>query len=127
MTNIRIGFTVGVWDLWHSGHEHILKNARLHCDYLVVGIMTDYWVRVQKGHKRPIESLAKRMVNLRNSGLVDKIVVLNTLDMSPYLQIADVWIKGSDQCNMLPEDYPNCVYIPRFPGISTTEKLKEEK
>jgi cytidyltransferase-like protein len=116
-----IGFTVGVWDLWHEGHVNILKQAKSHCDYLVVGIMTDYWVRVQKGHDRPFESLIKRISELRKCEYVDKVVELDTMDMTPYLQIADVWIKGEDQKNMRPESWPSEVYIARTPNISSTE------
>jgi glycerol-3-phosphate cytidylyltransferase len=116
-----IGFTVGVWDLWHEGHNNVLSQAKKHCDYLIVGIMTDYWARVQKGHDRPWNSLAKRMSDLRKCKHVNKLVILDTLDMTPYLQMIDVWIKGEDQKNMRPETWPNEIYIPRTPCVSTTE------
>jgi glycerol-3-phosphate cytidylyltransferase len=120
---IKIGFTVGVWDLWHEGHSNFLKHARQYCDYLHVGIMTDYWVRVQKGHDRPAQSLEKRLVDLRMSKLVDNIVVLDTLDMTPYLQMADIWIKGEDQKNMRPTEFMNTKYLPRTKNISTTQLI----
>lgn len=121
---MKIGFTVGVWDLWHEGHENFLKEAKKCCDYLHVGIMTDFWVRVQKGHERPVESLELRLVKLRNSGLCDNIVILDTLDMHEYLQMADVWIKGEDQKNMRPNNHPNVEYIKRTPNISTTKLIQ---
>lgn len=115
-----IGFTVGVWDMFHVGHINFLTEARKHCDYLAVGIMTDYWVRVQKGHTRPARSLEHRRMDLWESGLADRIVTLDTLDMTPYLQMADVWIQGKDQKNMRPAQYLNTVQIERTPNISTT-------
>jgi glycerol-3-phosphate cytidylyltransferase len=121
---MKIGFTVGVWDLWHKGHENFLEEAKKHCDYLHVGIMTDFWVRVQKGHERPAESLELRLVKLRNSGLADNIVILDTLDMHEYLQMVDVWIKGEDQKNMRPNNYPNVEYVKRTPNISTTKLIQ---
>lgn len=124
---MKIGFTVGVWDLFHEGHLNFLKRAKEHCNYLYVGIMTDFWVRVQKGHDRPIESLEQRVVALKNCDLVDKIVVLDTLDMGNYLQMVDVWIKGRDQKNMRPNLWPNEIYIDRTPNVSTTELAKKLK
>jgi len=124
---MKLGFTVGVWDLLHEGHINLLKRAKDHCDYLFVGIMTDFWVRIQKDHNRPFESLAQRLVNLRNTNLTDKIIILNTLDMTPYLQMVDVWIKGSDQKNMLPIQWDNEVFLSRTPNISTTELIEKRR
>jgi cytidyltransferase-like protein len=45
---MKLGFTVGIWDLFHEGHINLLKKCREQCDYLFVGIMNDYWVRVAK-------------------------------------------------------------------------------
>lgn len=124
---MRIGFTVGVWDLFHEGHLNFLKEAKKHCDFLHVGIMTDYWVRVQKGHKgRPAESLENRIVNLKKLDIVDNIVILDTLDMSPYLQMCHVWIKGEDQKNMRPIEFANSIFIKRTEGISTTLLIKND-
>lgn len=122
-----LGFTVGVWDLFHEGHINFLKNAKAHCDFLHVGIMTDYWVRVQKGHKgRPVDSLESRIVNLRKSGLADNVVVLDTLDMSQYLQMAHVWIKGDEQKNMRPNEFANVIHIDRTEGVSTTDLIERK-
>jgi cytidyltransferase-like protein len=124
---MKLGFTVGVWDIFHEGHINFLKKAKQECDYLYVGIMNDFWVRVQKGHDhRPFESLEQRMVSLKTSGLVDKIVILDTLDMTQYLQMVDVWIKGKEQKNMKPIQWPNEVYIERTPDISTTKLISAQ-
>ena len=112
--------------MWHEGHENLLRQARNHCDYLFVGIMTDFWCHVQKGHNRPFESLQKRRESLLASGLADKVVILDTLDMHPYLQMVDVWIKGEDQKNMRPFDWPSVVVLPRTPGVSSTQRGQSE-
>ena len=64
---MKIGFTVGVWDMFHAGHINFLADAKKNCDYLAVGIMNDFWVRVQKDHERPAESLEQRIVKLNFS------------------------------------------------------------
>jgi len=122
----RIGFTVGVWDLLHKGHTNFFDACYNYCNYLIVGIMNDYWVRVQKGHSgRPVQSLQLRVEKLRSIQKINKIVVLDTLDMTQYLQMVDVWIKGKEQKNMRPEDFANCIYIDRTPEISTTEIINK--
>lgn len=92
-----------------------------HCDYLLVGVMTDYWVRVQKGHTRPHDSEQTRLLCIRNNPLVWKAILIDTLDMSPYLQMVDVWLLGENQRNMRPFDCPiPQIRLPETPGISTT-------
>ena len=120
-----IGITFGVFDLFHYGHANLLKRARLYCDYLVGGVVTDYWVKVQKGQDRPIDSLVIRMANVKP--FVDKVIEVDTLDMSNYLQIADVWIKTVGQNNMRPYNYEGTVILPRTPQISTTNILLNRK
>jgi cytidyltransferase-like protein len=124
---INIGFTVGIWDCFHEAHIIFLKKCHKYCDYLIVGIMTDYWCKVQKGKTRPEDGLQTRHANLQNSNLCDKIVILDTLDMTEYLKIADIWIKGVGQNKMKPEFFKNTVFIPRTPDISTTKILEEKK
>ena len=70
----------------------------------------------------PYESLQQRRCGLQRSGLADRVVILDTLDMDPYLQMVDVWFRGDDQRNMRPIDYPAVEIIPRLPGVSSTER-----
>lgn len=122
---MKIGFTVGVFDLFHEGHRNLLSHCVEHCDHLLVGVMTDYWVRVQKGHDRPSQSEQTRLLTIRNYPLVWKAILIDTLDMSPYLQIADIWLLGANQRNMRPFDSPiQQIRIPETPGISTTLLLQ---
>lgn len=121
-----IGFTAGVWDFCHVGHINFFKKCRKDCDYLIVSVASDYITRVQKGHDRPIHSCEKRIIDVMNTGLVDKTISTDGLDMGMYLQIADIWFKGEEgQLNLLPEKFANIKYIPRTPGISTTLLIED--
>lgn len=123
---MKIGFTVGVFDLFHYGHKNLLERCTAHCDLLLVGVMNDYWVRVQKGHSRPSQSEQTRLLGVRQFHCVWKAILLDTLDMTPYLQVADVWLLGANQRNMRPFDYPiQQIRIPETPGISTTLLLQQ--
>ncbi|MEA2018912.1 MAG: adenylyltransferase/cytidyltransferase family protein, partial [Campylobacterota bacterium] len=55
-----IGYTTGVYDLFHIGHLNVLRRAKLECDYLIVGVTTDELVLSRK-NKTPIIPLRERM------------------------------------------------------------------
>jgi cytidyltransferase-like protein len=123
---MKLGFTVGVFDIFHKGHETLLEQCAQHCDLLLVGVMNDYWVRVQKGHTRPHESEQTRLLRLRSHPRVWKAILLDVLDMTPYLQVADVWLLGENQRNMRPFDCPiPQIRIPETPNVSTTLLLQQ--
>lgn len=79
MKKYRIGYTQGVYDMFHIGHLNILKRAKEQCDYLVVGINTDALVERYK-HKVPVINERERMEIVRNIKVVDEVVLAETLD-----------------------------------------------
>lgn len=123
-----VGFTVGVFDMLHEGHELLLQQCCSHCQHLIVGVTTDYIARVQKGHDRPAQSYETRKLAVEAFLLrmpkSHKVISIDTLDMTPYLQVVDVWIVGENQRNMRPFDWPAQIRIPELPGISTTQLLQ---
>ena len=59
-----IGYTQGTYDMFHIGHLNLIKNAKRHCDYLIVGVNADDLLESYK-HNRPIVPLNERVEIVR--------------------------------------------------------------
>jgi glycerol-3-phosphate cytidylyltransferase len=68
-----IGYTTGVYDMFHIGHLNILRRAKEQCDFLIVGVSTDELVQHDK-HKTPIIPFADRCAIVEAIKYVDKVV-----------------------------------------------------
>ena len=73
-----IGYTCGVYDLFHVGHVRILANAKKLCDYLIVGLSIDE-LSQSKG-KRPIYKYDDRKEILLSNKNVDSVIPQTTFD-----------------------------------------------
>lgn len=69
----KVGYTTGVFDLFHIGHLNILKKAKERCEYLIVGVSTDECVKEYK-HKTPIIPFEERIAIVEAIKYVDKVV-----------------------------------------------------
>ena len=97
MSKKTVGFTTGVYDMFHVGHLHLLKKAKRHCDYLIVGVSTDELV-MQYKRKLPIIPLSDRLEIIESIGVVDECVVINHRDkIRQYHEIQyDLLFVGDD-------------------------------
>lgn len=61
---MKIGYTSGVFDLFHAGHKIFLQECKSKCDLLYVGVDSDLRVKRIKGLHRPIQSAVVRVKNV---------------------------------------------------------------
>ena len=136
----KIGYTTGVFDLFHIGHLNILKRAKEECDYLIVGVSTDELVKEYK-NKVPMISYEERKEIVEAVKYVDEVVPQvdrNKIEAFKKYKF-DVMIVGDDwKGNPLfidTEKYLNdngayVKYLPYTKHISSTilkEKINAEK
>jgi glycerol-3-phosphate cytidylyltransferase len=69
----RVGYVPGVFDMFHVGHLNILRRARMHCDYLIAGVVSDDKATAAKG-RAPVVPLLERMEIVGHCRLVDEVV-----------------------------------------------------
>ena len=95
--SLRIGYAAGAFDLFHVGHLNLLRQARLHCDYLIAGVVSDELLVINKG-RAPIIPLAERLEIVGNIGFVDRAVAEVLPDRLKTWQRTnfDVFFKGDD-------------------------------
>ena len=96
MANKKIGITASTFDLLHSGHCAMLREAKSVCDYLIYALQNDPSID-RPGKNRPIQNIVERQAQLAAIRYVDEILVYNTeeelLDILAMYEI-DIKIMG---------------------------------
>ena len=130
MKKYKIGYTTGVYDMFHIGHLNILRKAKEQCEYLIVGVSTDEVVQNYK-HKIPIIPFEERKQIVEAIRYVDKVVPQVTMDkLEAWKELqfdaifhGDDW-KGSGMYNEVEEKLKSVgcdmVFLPHTDGTSST-------
>lgn len=130
MKKYKIGYTTGVYDMFHIGHLNILKRAKEQCDYLIVGVTTDALCFARKG-KYPIICEAERMAIVEEMRCVDEVVPQEDMDKLAAVKkyhadavfVGSDW-KGTDAWNQYEKEFAEVgctvIYLNHTNGISST-------
>lgn len=127
---MKIGYTTGVFDLFHIGHLTLLKNCKGLCDKLIVGVSVDDLV-TYKG-KRAMIPFEDRIEIVRSCKYVDAAVPQYDMDKlasckklgASVLFVGDDWY-GTDKWKEYEKEFAKegirIVYFPYTKGISSTK------
>lgn len=75
----KLGYTQGVFDMFHIGHLNLLNNAKENCEVLIVGVNSDKLVQQYK-NQTPVISENDRMTIISNIKSVDSVFITETLN-----------------------------------------------
>lgn len=126
-----IGYTTGVYDMFHTGHLNLLRRARAECDRLIVGVTVDEVVVARK-NKAPIVPFEERVMIVEAIRYVDEVVAQEDMDkyrMWERLQfhrifVGDDW-KGTPEWDAYERQFSavgvDIVYFPYTEGTSSTK------
>lgn len=129
MSNMIVGYTSGVYDLFHIGHLNLLKNAKGMCDKLIVGVTVDKLVEYK--HKHSVIPFEERIEIVRSVQYVDAAIPQEDLDKFKMweklhfdmLFVGDDWFK-SPRWEDMEQKFKNVgvrvVYFPYTKGTSST-------
>ena len=130
MKKYKIGYTTGVFDMFHIGHLNILKRAKEQCDYLRVGVSTDELVESYKG-KTTVIPFEERCAIVEAIRYVDRVVPQLSMDkLDAYEKYkfnaifhGNDWQNTSTYNNIIEAFKPlgvDIVFLPHTEGVSST-------
>ena len=125
-----IGYTTGVFDMFHIGHLNIFRKAKEQCDYLIVGVSTDELVQKEK-NKMPIIPYDDRLEIIKSIKYVDEVVPQankNKIDAWKRLRFNKMFVGSDWRGTTVWKDLENkfsslgveIVYFDYTDGISST-------
>lgn len=127
MSNQKVVFTSGSWDLFHVGHLNVLERSKALGSRLIVGVSTDELIADYKGMP-PVIPFEERLAIVASVGCVDLAVKQTILTEVKQLQehkvdivtIGDDWkgkyLEGLEWMRK----HGEVVYLPYTAGVSTT-------
>lgn len=91
---MKVGITFSTFDLLHAGHIGMLREAKQHCDYLIVGLQTDPTIDRPDTKNKPVQTLVERYAQLNAVKFVDEIVPYQTeQDVVDILELFEIDVR----------------------------------
>ena len=135
MKKYKVGYTIGVFDLLHTGHINIINKSKSMCDFLIVGLLGDEYVRNSKKHN-PLMNEEQREIIVSNLKAVDCVVIVNDVDrIRDYKKFkydvnftGDDWFGDIDRTRvdrLLLRLGVDSIYFPYTKGVSSSDIKKQ--
>lgn len=130
MKQYKIGYTTGVFDMFHIGHLNILKQAKKKCDHLIVGVTTDELVSYK--NTKAVIPQDERLAIVESIKYVDQVVFQESMDKMhaweklkfDVMFVGSDW-QGTDKWNEFERQFAEIgveiVYFPYTAGTSSTQ------
>ena len=130
MKKYKVGYTAGVFDMFHIGHLNILERAKQQCEYLIVGVSTDELVSYK--NKKAIIPYSERILIVKSIKYVDEVVTqknMNKMQAWENLRFDVMFVgndwKGTKKWNeyesQLSKVGVDIIYFPYTQGTSSTQ------
>lgn len=96
--NKKIVFADGTFDLFHTGEVRAFKNLKNFGEIVVIGVLSDEWVKLKKGSQRPIFSEEERLEMVDSIRYVDYAVLAKNLETNKRIPISEILQKLRPDC-----------------------------
>ncbi len=126
-----VGYTTGVFDLFHIGHLNVLRRSKELCDELIVGVTTDE-LSLSRKSKMPVIPFNERMEIVSSLKFVDRVVAQASMDKILAWQeiqfdrmfVGNDW-QGTDAWQKIERDFAEfgvkIYYLPYTDSTSSTK------
>jgi|TARA_B100000902_G_scaffold61472_1_gene68507 glycerol-3-phosphate cytidylyltransferase len=116
-----VGFTASSFDLFHSGHVAMLKEAKANCEYMIVGMQTDPTIDRPEKNK-PVQSVFERYVQLEGCKYIDEIIPYET-----EKDLEDIFLTYKIDVRFIGEEYKDKEFTAKQLCVDKNVKIHYNK
>ncbi|WP_419721192.1 adenylyltransferase/cytidyltransferase family protein [Pectobacterium aroidearum] len=119
-----IGYTSGIFDLFHIGHKNYLLACKESCDFLIVGVDSNHRTKNLKGDSRPIDDI---LIRLKYVGLYCDYAFEKKEESDVYIRKyqPDIFFRSSGNMIKTHKKNHKTIYIPYTERVSTSMLISQ--